>query len=63
MLLAKCDLFVGQFTSNVFRLAYELKTDQCDCAAPYASLDAKWCFDWALTSNSNPVVGDAPIIC
>ena len=63
MLLARCDLFVGQFSSNVFRLAYEMKTSSCDCVAPYASLDSKWCFDWALRSATNPAVADTPIIC
>ena len=63
MLLAKCDLFIGQFTSNVFRYAYELKTASCDCVAPYASLDSKWCFDWALHSATNPVLGEKAIIC
>ena len=50
----QCDLFVGKFTSNFFRTAYELKAAQCDCAPPFASLDAPWCFDyatWAGTSN------------
>ena len=61
-LLAKCDLFIGQFTSNVFRLAYELKTAQCDCAAPYVSLDSSWCFGFALRSNVNPV-NNLSMIC
>jgi len=46
-LLAQCDYFVGKFTSNFFRIAYELKAAQCDCAPPFVSLDAPWCFDFA----------------
>ena len=46
MLLAQCDLFVGKFSSNYFRAAYELKSAGCDCAAPFESLDHAWCFDW-----------------
>lgn len=47
MLLAKCDMFVGKFSSNFFRFAYELKSAACNCVVPYASLDAPWCNDYA----------------
>jgi hypothetical protein len=40
LLLARCALFVGKFSSSFFRLAYELKAAQCDCAAPFVSLDS-----------------------
>ena len=46
MLLSQCDLFVGKFSSNFFRAAYELKSATCDCASPFESLDHPWCFDW-----------------
>ena len=42
----QCDLFVGKFSSNFFRTAYELHSAACDCAAPFESLDHPWCFDW-----------------
>ena len=45
-MLSQCDLFVGKFSSNFFRAAYELKAASCDCAAPFESLDHAWCFDW-----------------
>ena len=35
--LASCDLFVGKFTSSLFRLSYELHAAECDCAAPFIS--------------------------
>ena len=47
MLLAKSDMFVGKFSSNFFRLAYELKAADCNCIVPFSSLDAAWCFDYA----------------
>lgn len=53
MLLAKADLFVGKFTSNLFRTAYELKAASCDCAPPFISLDVPWCFDWAVNAGGN----------
>ena len=46
MLLASCDLFVGKFTSSLFRLSYELHAAECDCAAPFISLDSPWCYGW-----------------
>ena len=60
MLLSECDGFVGKFTSNFFRNAYSLKAAACDCAPPFVSLDAPWCFDYGLrvgtirTSNAEP---------
>ena len=51
MLLSKCDIFVGKHTSNFFRTAYELHAASCDCAAPFESLDAPWCFDWLVPAG------------
>jgi len=56
MLLAQCDFFVGKFTSNFFRIAYELKAAQCDCAPPFASLDAPWCFDYAAEAGTSSIL-------
>ena len=53
MLLSKCDMFVGKFSSNIFRLAYELKAADCNCAVPFASLDASWCFDYAMVAGKS----------
>jgi len=53
LLLSKCDMFVGKFTSNFFRTAYALKAAECDCAVPFVSLDAPWCFDYGVKAGSN----------
>merc|ERR1712113_725498 len=53
LLLAECDAFVGKFTSNLFRLAYSLRAAKCNCAAPFISLDAPWCFDFGLREGRN----------
>ena len=53
MLMSQCDMFVGKFTSNFFRTAYELKAAECDCAPPFTSLDAPWCFDYGLLEGRN----------
>ena len=53
MLLARCSAFVGKFTSNFFRAAYALHAAQCDCAPPFVSLDAPWCFDYGLEEGRN----------
>ena len=59
MLLSECDGFVGKFTSNFFRNAYSLKAAACDCAPPFVSLDAPWCFDYGLRVGFNPHLKDA----
>ena len=53
LLLAKCTAFVGKFTSNFYRAAYALRAAGCECAPPFASLDAPWCFDYGLTEGRN----------
>jgi len=50
-LLSLCDIFVGKHTSNFFRTAYELHAGRCNCAAPFVSLDAPWCFDWGVKAG------------
>ena len=60
LLLAECDAFAGKFTSNLFRNAYSLKAASCDCAAPFISLDAPWCFDYGLQVGQNLKLRDAP---
>ena len=54
MLLSESDGFVGKFTSNFFRNAFSLKAASCDCAPPFISLDAPWCFDYGLRVGLNP---------
>ena len=53
LLLAQCTAFVGKFTSNFYRAAYALHAAGCECAAPFVSLDAPWCFDYGLTEGRN----------
>ena len=53
LLLAHADLFIGKFTSNIFRAAYALRAAQCDCAPLFASLDAPMCFDYGVRSGRN----------
>ena len=54
LLLSLCDVFIGKHTSNVFRTAYELHASRCNCAPPFVSLDAPWCFDWGVWSGYSP---------
>jgi len=48
MMLTESDFFVGKFTSNLFRTAYELSAARCNCAKPFVSLDSPWCFDYGV---------------
>ena len=53
LLLAHADVFVGKFSSNLFRAAYSLRAAQCDCAPVFASLDAPTCFDFGRRAGRN----------
>lgn len=53
LLLSQCTAFVGKFTSNFYRAAYALHAAGCECAAPFVSLDAPWCFDYGLAEGRN----------
>ena len=53
LMLSRCDLFVGKFTSNFFRAAYSLAAARCDCVVPFVSLDAPWCFDYGQRVGTN----------
>jgi len=48
LLLSEGDAFVGKFTSNVARLAFELMytKENKECIRPFVSLDASWCFNF-----------------
>merc|ERR1712023_442160 len=61
-LLAMCDAFIGQMSTNVFRTAYEQHASDCGCAAPFTSLDAPWCFDWPLHVQRDPVTNKT-LVC
>jgi hypothetical protein len=53
MLLAKCEILVGQMSSTFFRTAISLRAAECDCAMPFISLDAPFCFDYGVQSGFN----------
>jgi hypothetical protein len=56
LLLASTDMLVGKFTSNVFRIAFQLMSAQSarsGCTKPYISLDSPWCFDFRVISGVN----------
>ena len=55
LLLSQCDALVGKFTSNVFRIAFQLSVARSPggCAKPYVSLDGPWCFDYAVQFSGN----------
>ena len=43
-LLARADVIVGKFTSNVERLAVEVRAGRYGVLPAFISLDAPWCF-------------------
>ena len=50
--LARCDAFVGKFTSNMDRLVFALMSGRRGgCVPPYASIDSRWCFDFGVRSG------------
>ena len=48
LLLAEADFFVGQFQSNLSRLAFALSFALKNRVVPYVSLDGAWCFHWRM---------------
>ena len=44
--------FVGAFTSQAFRLAYELGVARKGFAAPFVSVDVAWCFTGLRTEHA-----------
>ena len=59
LLLAESAALVGKFTSNFFRTAYMLRASSCDCATPFVSLDAPWCFEYGKLAGTNPALAGA----
>ena len=54
LLLARCDVLVGKFSSGLFRAAYALAAARRGGALPpFVSLDAPWCADYAVPAGYN----------
>lgn len=54
LLLARCDVLVGKFTSGLFRAAYALASARRGGALPpFVSLDAPWCADYGVPAGHN----------
>jgi len=54
LLLARCDVLVGKFSSGLFRAAYALAAARRGGGLPpFVSLDAPWCADYGVPSGYN----------
>ena len=53
LLLARCDVLVGKFSSGLFRAAYQLAVAQKGALPPYLSLDAPWCAEYGIAAGYN----------
>ena len=54
LLLARCDVLVGKFSSGLFRAAYALAAARRDGSLPpFISLDAPWCADYGVPAGYN----------
>jgi hypothetical protein len=53
LLLGATDMLIGKFTSNVFRIAFQLMVAQSPAGhmKPFISLDSPWCSDYFLHSG------------
>jgi hypothetical protein len=52
LLLSECDMLIGKFSSNVFRIAFQLlMSSREQCVPPYVGLDGPWCSDWGMPSG------------
>ena len=52
-LLARCDVLVGLFSSNLFRAAFAKRAAAIHAIPLYVSLDAPFCFDAGMLSGMN----------
>ena len=54
LLLSRCDILVGKFSSGLFRAAYALAAARrAGGLPPFVSLDAPWCADYAVPAGFN----------
>ena len=54
LLLARCDVLVGKFSSGLFRAAYALAAARRGGGLlPFISLDAPWCSDYGVPTGHN----------
>lgn len=54
LLLARCHVLVGKFSSGLFRAAYSLASARNGGALPpFVSLDAPWCADYGVIAGYN----------
>ena len=57
LLLARCDVLVGKFTSGLFRAAYALAAARKGgMLPPFISLDAPWCADYGIPRGYNDLL-------
>mmetsp|Transcript_42048 Transcript_42048/g.68288 ORF Transcript_42048/g.68288 Transcript_42048/m.68288 type:complete len:1292 (-) Transcript_42048:158-4033(-) len=54
-LLGATDAFIGKFSSNIDRVAYNLIFARTRAYQPYVSLDNTWCFDYGIKSRPDGV--------
>ena len=61
LLLARCDVLVGKFTSGLFRAAYALASARrAGALVPFLSLDAPWCSDYGVPTGYNDAFPKRP---
>ena len=53
ILLSRCQMLVGKFTSGLFRTAYALASARTNALPPFISLDAPWCSDYEIAAGRN----------
>ena len=53
LLLSRAHVFVGKFSSGLFRAAYAIAAARAGALPPYISLDASWCSDYAVRAGVN----------
>ena len=55
LLLSRCDVLVGKFSSGLFRASYALAAARRGGALPpFVSLDAPWCADYGVPADLTP---------
>jgi len=61
-LLAQADAYVGKFSSNIDRVAYNLMYARKQTHQPYTSLDNNWCFDFGVRSRLDTLTSEEDFV-
>ena len=61
--MVESDFFIGAFSTNVARLAYELMAARKQCYPPFISMDIPWCHNGGNPDPGTPLKWRSRVFC